>query len=239
MKTLRIRTRQQGAGIVEVMVAMTISLVVTAAMITMMSNSLGSTARIIKMTKLSDDLRITMQMMSRDIRRSSYNANAVFCYANSNCGSDGSGVTLAGDVSIMNDGTLVTDGSEGNCVTFLLDRDHDGDSTENDAGGFRRAVSGGVGVLEMWVGDSAPDCSAAAGADDWVAITNPQNMDITAFTVDSGQSFEAEVYNDGMGNTLNQRVRRIHMNLGGRLVMDNSITRQLEETINIRNDLLL
>jgi type IV pilus assembly protein PilW len=237
MNARYIRNRQRGAGVVEVMVAMTISLVVTAAMITMMSNSLGSTARIIKMTKLSDDLRITMQMMSRDIRRSSYNANAVFCYANSNCGTDGAGVTLAGDVSIWNNDALVTDGTAGNCVTFLLDRDHDGDSTENDAGGFRRAVSGGVGVLEMWIGGAEPACDV--DSDDWVAITNPGNMDITAFEVDSGQSFEAEVYNDGAGNTLSQRVRRIHMNLAGRLVMDNTITRQLEETINIRNDLLL
>ena len=215
-----------------------------AAMIAMMGNSLGSTARIIKMTKLSDDLRITMQMMSRDVRRSNYNANALFCYANSKCSENSAAVTLAGEVSIMNNGVAVTDGSNGNCLVYQLDRDHDGDSlksatNQDEVGGFRRAVDGGVGVLEMWVGNSMPNCGADAGDGDWVAISNANNMDITAFEVNDAQSFTAEVFNDGMGNTLNQRVRRIHMNLTGRLVMDNSITRQLEETINIRNDILL
>ena len=74
--------KQSGASLMEVLVAMTISLVVTSAMIAMMSNSLGSTARIIKMTKLQDDMRVAMQMMTRDVRRSSYNALSAYCYAN-------------------------------------------------------------------------------------------------------------------------------------------------------------
>ncbi len=73
----------------EVLVAMSISLVVTASMIALMANSLSTTARIVKMTKLSDDLRVAMQMMSRDVRRSSYNANSRLCYANEDCATDG------------------------------------------------------------------------------------------------------------------------------------------------------
>ena len=62
---------QKGASLMEVLVAMSISLVVTASMVALMANSLGSTARIIKMTKLTDDMRIALQMMTRDVRRSS------------------------------------------------------------------------------------------------------------------------------------------------------------------------
>ncbi len=51
------------------LVAMSISLVVTASMIALMANSLNSTARIVKMTKLSDDMRTTMQLMTRDVCR--------------------------------------------------------------------------------------------------------------------------------------------------------------------------
>ena len=83
------RNRQQGASLMEVLIAMGISLVVTASMIALMANSLGTTTRIIKMTKLSDDMRIAMQMMTRDVRRSSYNSNSMYCYANTDCGSDG------------------------------------------------------------------------------------------------------------------------------------------------------
>jgi len=221
--------RQKGVGLMEVLIAMSISLVVTASMIALMANSLGTTARIIKMTKLSDDMRIAMQMMSRDVRRSSYNANSMFCYANDDCGTDGA-ATLAGDIIINN---------SNDCFTFLTDRDYDGDSTEDDAGGFRRVVSGGVGVIEMWSGNSSPNCAAAAGSSSWVQITNPDNMDIFVFSVDQNLSYTAEIFNDGAGTTLSQKVRRIRMNMRGRLVNDTTIVRRIEDVISVRNDLLL
>jgi len=222
-------SHQKGVSLMEVLVSMSISLVVTASMIGLMANSLGSTSRIIKMTKLSDDLRITMQMMSRDVRRSSYNAKSMYCYANDDCGTDGA-ATLAGDITINN---------SNDCITFLMDRDYDGDSTENSAGGFRRVTSGGVGVIEMWTGDNSPDCSVAAGASSWVQITNPENMDIFVFSVDENLSYTQEILNDGFGNTLSQKIRKIRMNMRGRLVVDNTIVRRIEDVISVRNDLLL
>jgi hypothetical protein len=229
MKTRPINRKQTGASLMEVLLAMSISLVVTASMIAMMANTLGSTTRIIQMTKLSDDMRIALQMMSRDVRRSSYNANAMLCYGNDDCATDGT-ITAAGDVTINDDN---------NCLTFLLDRDHDGDSTEDGAGGFRRVTDGGIGVIEMWIGASDPNCEAAPGAQGWVQITNPDHMDIFVFSVDDDLSYTELVQDDGFGNTLSQRIRKIHMDLQGRLVLDNSIQRQMEDTISIRNDLLL
>jgi Tfp pilus assembly protein PilW len=223
------RKAQFGAGLMEVMVAMSISLVVTASMVALMSNSLSSTTRIIKMTKLADDMRVAMQMMTRDVRRSSYNANSMFCYANDDCATDGA-ITAAGDITIAD---------SNDCFTFLMDRDHDGDSTEDDAGGFRRVTSGGVGVIEMWTGDASPDCDAAAGSLGWVQITNPDNMDIFTFIIDDNLSYTQVIQDDGAGNTLSQRVRKVRMNLQGRLIMDNTIVRRVEDVINVRNDLLL
>ena len=221
--------KQTGMSLMEVLVSMSISLVVTASMVALMSNSLAHTARIIKMTKLSDDMRMALQMMSRDVRRSSYNANSMLCYANDNCGSDGA-VTLPTDI--------VINGGE-DCFTFLMDRDHDGDSTENSAGGFRRVTVGSVGVIEMWTGDAAPNCAAAEGSANWVQITDPNDMDIFAFDVDEDLSYTVEILNDGAGNTLSQKARKVRMNMGGRLVLDNSIERRIEDIISVRNDLLL
>lgn len=221
--------KQSGATLMEVLVAMTVSLVATAAMIAMMSNTLGTTARIVQMTKLTDDMRVALQMMTRDLRRSSYNANAMYCYGNDNCGSDGSALTLAGDLTIS---------AAGDCLTFLTDRDHDGDSTEDGAGGFRRVTRNGVGVIEMWTGDNAPNCGDAPGAVGWVEITNPENMDIFAFNVDDDLSYTQLILDNGT-DTLSQRIRKIRMNLQGRLVLDDSIQREVEDVINVRNDLLL
>jgi Tfp pilus assembly protein PilW len=228
MKFRTINSKQTGATLMEVLVAMSISLVVTAAMIAMMANSLGTTARIIQMTKLTDDMRVALQMMSRDVRRSSYNANSMFCYSNEDCATDGA-ITAAADITI----------SSNTCFTFLMDRDHDGDSTENDAGGFRRVTTGDVGVIEMWTGDASPDCSSAAGAAGWVQITNPENMDIFAFSVDDDLSYTQVIKDDGVNPTISQKVRKVRMDIQGRLVLDNTITRRMEDVIAVRNDLLL
>jgi type II secretory pathway pseudopilin PulG len=230
MKLLNTFRRQTGATLMEVLVAMSISLVVTASMVALMSNSLGSTTRIIKMTKLSDDMRVAMQMMTRDVRRSSYNANSIVCYANEDCGTDGSPLTLAGDITIN---------ADNDCFTFLTDRDKDGDSTEDDAGGFRKVTVGGVGVIEMWTGDSSPDCSSAAGSPGWVEITNPENMDIFGFSVDDDLSYSQVIKDDGVNPAVSQKVRKIRMNMNGRLVMDNTIVRRMQDIISVRNDLLL
>lgn len=220
----------RGFTLMEVLVSVSISLIVTAAMIALMANSLGNTSRIVNMTKLTDDMRMTMQMLTRDVRRSSYNANAMYCYGNEDCGTDGS-VTLAGDITI-NAGQ--------DCFTFLLDRDHDGDSTENDAGGFRRVTSGGVGVIQMWIGDASPDCDAVDTVDseNWVEVTDSNSMDISGFAVDDDLSYTEVVFDDGAGKTITQRIRKLRFNVQGQLVADNNISRSIEDIITVRNDLL-
>ena len=236
MKISVMNNKQTGATLMEVLVAMSISLVVTAAMIAMMANSLGTTARIVKMTKLTDDMRVALQMMSRDVRRSSYNANSMFCYSNEDCDSDiDLDITLAGDINWADrDG----DGDY-DCFTFLMDRDHNGDSTENDAGGFRRVTTGGVGVIQMWTGDASPDCTSAAGTAGWVQITNPENMDIFAFSIDDDLSYTQVIKDDGVNPTISQKIRKVRMDMQGRLVLDNTISRHMEDVIAVRNDLLL
>jgi Tfp pilus assembly protein PilW len=235
MKRSDRRSLQAGASLMEVLVAMSISLVVTAAMIALMANSLSTTARIVKMTKLSDDLRVAMQMMTRDVRRSSYNANSRLCYANDNCATDGA-IIAAGDITLVD----ADEDSVNECFTFLMDRDHDGDSTEDDAGGFRRVSAGDAGVIEMWTGGAEPDCSAAAGAAGWVRITDPEDMDIFGFSVDDEElSYTRVIQDDGNGNILSQRVRTIRMNLQGRLAVDETIVRRVEDVISVRNDLLI
>lgn len=218
---------QGGFTIMEFMVSVTLSLIVTLAMLAMMSNTLGNTSRIVNMTKLTDDMRITMQMLTRDVRRSSYNANAMFCYANEDCGTDGS-LSLAPDITID---------ESGECFTFQLDRDHDGDATTDNAGGFRRVSVNGVGVIEMWIGDESPDCDAADS--NWVQMTDPDRMDIEDFGIDDSLSYTEVIFDDGAGTTISQKIRKLRFSMQAQLVADNTITRSIEDIINVRNDVLL
>jgi len=233
--------RQAGASMMEVLIAMSISLVVTAAMIALMANSLGTTGRIVKMTKLTDDLRVAMQMMTRDVRRSNFNANSMFCFANDDCGTDGS-VTAPREV-------FISDSND--CFWFVTDRNFDDYASDLEAGAFRRVTvdtdgdGTTVGALEMWTGTGEPPaniCDPDVDNDNWVQITNPENMDISTFEVvddEPGLSYTTLIRDDGMGNTLSQRVRKVRMSIRGQLVLDDSITRAIEDIVTVRNDLLL
>ena len=85
------------------------------------------------------------------------------------------------------------------------------------------------------VGDA--DALGFAGAAGWVEITDPEQMDIFAFTVDDDDSYDEDIL-DNETQTVTQWVRKIRMNMQGRLVLDNSITRHVEDVISVRNDLL-
>ena len=92
----------------------------------------------------------------------------------------------------------------------------------------------------MWVGDEdedPPTCTDAVDAEFWVEITNPDNMDIFAFNVDNSQSYGRVIQEDG-ANSLCHKVRKIRMNLQGRLVIDSNIQREVEDVINVRNDIM-
>lgn len=222
---------QSGFSIVELMVSLTIGLIVTAAMIALMSNSLSNTSRIVKMNKLAEELRSTMQMMSRDVRRSSYTANAIYCFGNPSCSTLGS-VGAAGSVLLPGD---VTISDSNDCLTFNLDRDHDGDATEDGAGGFRRVEDGGIGRIETWIGGASPDCASSDAG--WAALTDKDQINVTNFSIDGDLSYDEVLLGDGNGNPLTtHRVRRILMTVQAELINDSRITRTIETTIRVRNN---
>ena len=116
------------------------------------------------------------------------------------------------------------------------------DSTNDEAGGFRRrAATVGdetIGWIEMYTGATQPSCTEADGADGWVAITDPEKINITAFTVDDSLSYTQLVLQDVNDNEVSQRVRKIRMNLQGQLVLQPTITRTMQDIISVRNDFI-
>ena len=218
--------KQAGVTLVEAMIALALSMIVVASMVAVMSNSMGTATRIIEMSQLTDELRNSMSMMTRDVRRANYSANAAYCYANSDCGISGGIAEQTGDITIVNN----------SCMTFNLDRDQDGDASENGAGGFRRVATGGVGRIEMWVGGNAPNC-AATNDGNWMAVTDDEFVDVTVFAIDDSASFAGTLTGEG-GSTITQRTREINIQIEGQLLLDNTITRRIEDTIKVRNDYL-
>lgn len=229
MKSLKM---QAGLSLVEAMIGIALSMVVVSSMVALMGNSMGTSTKIIQMSQLTDELRNTMSMVSRDVRRANYNPNSIYCYGNSDCATDGS-------ASQITDIVFNTPCDE--FLMFNLDRDWDGAAVTDSAGAFRRvtvnsAKAGGlVGVMEMWVGDANPDCEAGQG-DDWLQVTDPGFVDVTSFDV-SNQGFNGTI-NSGAG-TLTQSVRVVDLTIEGELILDRSIRKEVRDRIRVRNDFFL
>ena len=231
---LRIFKRQAGVTLIEAMISLALSLIVTSAMVVLMANSMGTSTRIIHMSQLTDEMRNAMSMMTRDVRRANYSANSIFCYGYSKCGFAGGGALQTGDIVI-----------DGECFTFTLDRSFDGDATNDAVGGFRRVVTGGTGVIEMWTGlaGTTPDCASGAGAANWIELTDPNTVDITIFTINDDGSIEKEIA-ESKTSTFNTRQREIQVLLEGELVLEQQkgnvvVVRRLEDIIYVRNDFVL
>jgi prepilin peptidase dependent protein B len=221
---------QAGATLVELLIGLTLSVIVTASMVILMANSIGTATRIIHMSQLSDELRNSMNMITRDLRRANYSASGIFCYGNSQCGASGGISQQAGDVLI-----------DGECISYTLDRNSDGNAANDPVGGFRRVTTGGVGVIEMYTGtaDSTP-CDTDTG---WFQLTDPDIVNVSAFEIDDTASF-TRVITENETSTFTNRQRQLTLALEGQVVLEqdagiNMVNRRIEDVIFVRNDYIV
>ena len=235
------RRFQAGISFLESLLALALSMVVSMSAVIVTSNAMGTSSTILHGTQLSNDLRRSMQMISRDVRRAGYTSAAMWCLANLACLPDVTvNLNLGHSLPLLDSyetpGPLVIS-EDGACLAFELDRDQDGTVTASEHGAYRRRVVAGVGVLEVWMGDTAPDCSS----DDvgWELITTPDVVNITAFSVDDSLSIEEVVATDLLGNEVSLRMWRIRLQIDGQLVSNPEVRAQLESVVEVRNDQLL
>ena len=235
---LRTAKRQAGVTLMETMISLALSLVVTTAMVILMANSLGTATRVIHMSQLTDELRNAMSMMTRDVRRANYSANAIFCYGNSNCGAAGAIAEQVGDIAVVRSG-------EWECFTFALDRNSDGNAANDPVSGFRRVPVGDVGAIEMWTGAAGaePNCGSNPGADGWIQVTDPRTVNVTAFTLDDAESFTRDI-EESETSTFTNRQRQLQITMEGQLVLEEArgdvvVQREVGDIIYVRNDYIV
>ena len=227
-------SHQAGATLVELMIGLALSVLVTTSMVILMANSFGTTTRIIHMSQLTDELRNSMSMMTRDLRRANYSAHSLFCYGNSACGEAGGSAPQVGDIYRDPDRA---------CFSFTLDRNSDGNAANDPVAGFQRTVKSDVGVIEMWTGTAADaDPCANENGNGWIELTDPNTVNITEFVIDEPFPFE-QVYEEGETNSFTNRQRQIQIRLAGSLVLEeakgiNMVTREIQDTIYARNDFI-
>jgi len=216
------RNKQSGVGLLEMLISMTLSLLAVGAMVVLMSSTLGTGSTTIQMSRLSQELRASMQLMSRDLRRANFHSGYVSCFANIDCRAD-LGITAYVNNIHIND--------DGNCFWYWLDRDGDADLSNDAVGGFRYSTVNGIGVIQMRTsGNTAANCD---GSDGWELITDPNTVAITSFTVSDADSYTETLSVAGA----TQLVEKIRLQINGQMARNSDVQRVIEDLVLIRNDI--
>jgi type IV pilus assembly protein PilW len=213
---------QFGFGLIEMLISTALSMLAVTVMVILMANTLGTGAKTIQMSRLSQELRASLQLMSRDLRRANYHSGFLNCFANANCRSDLNITAYVNTIQIN---------AAGNCFWYWLDRDSDADLSNDAVGGFRHATINGVGVLQMRIsGNSAANCDDGT---DWELITDPGIVDITSLIISNADSYTESL--SAAGDV--QVVEKIRLSINGRMASNPSVQKELQDLILVRNDI--
>lgn len=216
------RFKQSGIGLIEMLISMTLSLLALGAMIVLISNTLGTGSTTIQMSRLSQELRASMQLMSRDLRRANFHSGYLSCFANIDCRADLGITAYVNNIHIN---------ADGNCFWYWLDRDGDADLSNDAVGGFRYSTIGGIGVIQMRTsGNSAANCDDDTG---WDLITDPNIVEITSFAISDADSYTETLTVSGA----TQLVEKIRLRINGQMARNPGVQREIEDLILVRNDI--
>jgi len=213
---------QLGIGLIEMMIAMALSLMAVGIMVVLMASTLGTGTATIQMSRLSQQLRASMQLMSRDLRRANFHSGFLSCFANVDCRND-LGITTFVDTIHIN--------AAGNCFWYWLDRNGDADMSNDAVGGFRYSTIGDVGVLQMrTTGNAAANCDDGDG---WELITDPNTVDIASFNISNAESYTETL--SATGGV--QVVEKIRLTINGQMTNDPGVQREIQDLVLVRNDI--
>lgn len=166
---------QSGVSLIELMIGVAVGLIVIAATVASYVVIARSGSEILASAKLNAELRATMDMMVRDIRRAgSWTATFADREDGSNPFTRRSGGLIT-DVNILGSGGVIEFSYNG---SFL-------GSTNGTVFGYRRDDNA-VKTLQCNISSSQPHCNTGSIVDDehldWMKITDDNNIVITSLT---------------------------------------------------------
>jgi prepilin peptidase dependent protein B len=225
--------RQSGLGLVELLIASAIGLFLLAGLTDFLGRSLTSSGRNFQDARLTQDLNVAMDLITRELRRAGYSAKAseanTPALAAANDFTQAVGGAADGGISL----------ATANCILYSYDfappPGVPGTEDANERLGFRLKD----GAVEA--GSSVTDCSPTVTAG-WQQVTDPR------LTTVSGLSFE---YLDADGNATQVPfivasnsalpnwvvcTRLIRVTLTGQLVNAPAVSRTLTQNVRVRND---
>ncbi|MEX1199182.1 MAG: prepilin-type N-terminal cleavage/methylation domain-containing protein [Methylophaga sp.] len=232
----------KGFTLIELMIAILIGALVIGATLTIYVTTIRGSSNTLKLTRLNQDLGVTLLIMTNDIRRAGYWGGAIV----------GANLTLNpfSDVAVRDIGDVAIGDPTvapvtGNCITYSYDADAyddpaydpDVDSVAPDADeyfGFR--VNNGAVQIKT-SGTTSIDAQCGDGV--WVNLTDPEEINVTelAFTLVADNSAT-----NASGNTVT--ARQVSIRIEAQMVSDADINTQLDDenavndVVKIRNNLI-
>ena len=207
-------------SLVELMVGIAVGLFVVAAAALMVSGQLTENRKLLLETQLQQDLRATLDIITRDLRRAGY-----WAAATDGVWSVDAPAAVANPYVALAPGAAASD-----AVSFRYSRDTVENNLvdSNEQFGFRLRN----GALEMQL-----------GAGNWQALTDAGTLVVTAFSVTPGvQEISLQHLCDvpcppaSVTCPPRQQVRSLAVVLSARSATDASVTRSLHSTVRLRND---
>jgi prepilin-type N-terminal cleavage/methylation domain-containing protein len=239
------RANIRGFSLVELMVALAAGLIVSAAVVAFLMSSFKSNGEYVISTRLTQELRNTLDLVSRDLRRAGYDEHNMSNMATGRVSPFSRMHICDSAGACVGDATAPTPPLT--CVIYSYDRNNavsgSAAGTLDVANGEVRAVRrtvapSGAGVIEYAVssGSTRPTCTGA-GPDytqfpltcntttKWCALTDPTKIDITSF-----------VLTDAGANTGGVKLRDITVTMQGRPTGVTDYSRGVQTSVRIRSD---
>jgi prepilin-type N-terminal cleavage/methylation domain-containing protein len=251
-------SRTRGFSLVELMVALAAGLIVSSAVVTFLMSSFKSNAEYVQSTRLTQELRNTLDLAVRDLQRAGYDDNALTYMGNTNT-SPFSPMCIWDSAAGACSTTVPS--AAGGCIIYAYDRtfpNNDSnahgtagglDVDNGEVRGLRRGTatvnSLTVGVMEYAVSESTtkPACNGAAATyttypatcnatSKWCPLSDASKLDITAFTITNNGP---PTMNDTTSG-ISMAVRRLDITLSGRIAGTTDPARTVRTSIKVRSD---
>ena len=226
--------REWGVSLVELMVGLAVGSLIVAGALTVFAKINFSGLENVRMVRLNEQLRSTLDVIRRDLQRAGYVNAWETGVATTIDDLKIAEMGLFGTVSLG--GTCADSDGDGavecDCITYSYDFDQDFEQDADEIFGFRLNGT----VIQRDTTDAA--CAGGAG---WQAVTDGEvNIEVLSFELDPASTIVEVGDGNGDGTCESGETclarRKINVALEGSLTADNSFTVRMRDEIKIKND---
>jgi type IV pilus assembly protein PilW len=217
----------RGLSVVELMVGLAVGMFIAAAALLSSVNLTESTRRVLLEARLNQDLRATMDMVTRHLRRAGY-------WGNAQAGArDSAGTAVR--YATTGYAEVSPSGAAASSVTLRIAQDSDDSAESDEAFEFRLAADAqGIGRLQVRL----------AGATTYQDLTDPAITNVTDFSVEPQAASAVSLSCPGACGSGSLpacptlQVRRYRVSLSAQASFDPAVQRSLQASVRLRNDAL-